>query len=187
MIIDKILSDKEVLEKSMENPKYFELLVDRYQDVFIRKSISIVHSKEEAEDIVQETFLKIYKFGNNFKQKEGASFKSWAFEILRNTCFSHYKKQKRHNSRVRLVDFSEYEFEDTATFVREDNINEKRSYIESVLRVMPESLANVLRLYFLEEISQKEIAIIENISPGAVRTRIHRAKNFFKEISLNTI
>lgn len=187
MKLDPILSDKDILNKSFDNPKYFELLVDRYQEVFLRKSMSIVHSKEEAEDIVQETFLKIYKFGNNFREREGASFRSWAFEILRNTCFSYYKRQKRYASQTKLVDFSENDFEDNSTPFLESVTNERKSNIESVLSSMPETLANVLRLYFLEEKSQKEIAEIENISLGAVRTRVHRAKDFFRNIITNIV
>ena len=187
MIIDKTLSDKDILEKSINNPQYFELLVMRYQNQFLRKSLSIIRSKEEAEDIVQETFLKIYKYGKNFRERENASFKSWAYEILRNTSYSHYKKQKKRQSNVKLVDFSQYDFEDVNTPLPEDSSNENKSYVESILSLMPQSLADILRLYFLEEKSQKEIAQMEHISPGAVRTRIHRAKNFFRKLSTHTI
>ncbi len=182
MVTDKNLSDKDILEMSFENPKHFELLVLRYQKLFLRKSVSITHSKEDAEDIVQDTFLKIYKSGQRFKETEGATFKSWAYQILRNTCYSYYKKQKKILMREKLVDFSRYDVEDTST---EDMSN--RSYIESIFRLMPQSLVKVLRLYFLEERSQKEIAEIENISAEAVRTRIHRAKKCFRKITLKPI
>lgn len=187
MTLDPMLSDEDILNKSFSNPKYFELLVDRYQDVFLRKSMSIVHSREEAEDIVQETFLKIYKFGNNFREKEGASFRSWAFEILRNTCFSYYQKQKRYTSQTKLVDFSEYDFEDKTAQVSETTESDNKFRVESILSLIPESLSDILRLYFLEEKSQKEIAKIENISLGAVRTRMHRAKRFFRNITTHVI
>ena len=187
MITDKTLTDKDILEKSLKNPQYFELLVLRYQKAFIRKSLSIMRSKEDAEDIVQETFLKIYKYGKNFKERDKASFKSWSYEILRNTCYSYYKRQKRHALHVKLVDFSDYEIADTSASLSETDNTDNKSYVESILSMMPESLSNILRLYFLEEKSQKEIAEIENISPGAVRTRIHRAKNFFRKLSISTI
>ena len=187
MTKDKTLSDKDILEKSVQNPQCFELLVMRYQNVFLRKSISVMHSKEDAEDIVQETFLKIYKYGKSFKEPDNASFRSWAYEILRNTCYSYYKKQKRRASYIKLVDFSEYDVLDTDTFFSEAVGSDRKSYVESILSLMPQSFADVLRLYFLEEKSQKEIALLENISPGAVRTRIHRAKNFFRKLSANTI
>ena len=185
MLTNEKLNDEDILERSLRNPKYFELLVLRYQKAFLRKSISVIHSKEEAEDIVQETFLKIYKNGKNFKEQDGASFKSWAYTILRNTCYSYYKRQKRQASHVRLVDWSEYDVPDMN--LEETDDSGKKSYVEGILSLMPESLAHILRLYFLEEKSQKEIALIENISAGAVRVRIHRAKNFFKKLSLSNI
>ena len=189
MIKNDSISDKNILELSMKNPQYFELLVDRYQGPFLRKSASLMHSMEEAEDIVQETFLKIYKYGRKFKEQDGATFKSWAYEILRNTCYDYYNRQKRYRSRVKAVDLNDYEFEDTSTPtpLAEARAGESRNYIESILAIMPKSLSDVLRLYFLEGKSQKEIASIKNISAGAVRTRIHRAKTFFRNISTHSI
>ena len=146
-----------------------------------------MHSKEDADDIVQETFLKIYKSGKNFKEQDGASFRSWAYTILRNTCYSYYKKQKRRASYIKLVDFTEYDVPDTNMSFIETNEGDKKSYVEEILSLMPQSFADILRLYFLEEKSQKEIAEIKNISPGAVRVRIHRAKNFFRKLSVNSI
>lgn len=55
MIKIDVINDKEILERSLNSPKYFELLVDKYQEAFMRKSLSVTHRKEDAEDIVQET------------------------------------------------------------------------------------------------------------------------------------
>src|SRR3989344_726801 len=119
----------------------------------------IVKNGEDAEDIVQETFLKIYKNGKKFESVEGASFKSWAYEILRNTSYNYYKKSKIQNARVKLVEWIT-DLEDNSASSVTSNMEEieKRSYIESILAMMPEKLSKVLRLYFLEEKSQKEIA-----------------------------
>ena len=185
-MLEDTLSDKEVLKKSFQNPRYFSILVDRYQEAFLRKSLSITHRQEEAEDVVQETFIKIYRHGKKWREKEGASFKSWAYIILRNTCYSYYKKQKRYSLRIKSVDMREHEFEDEATIPIETR-EEKKSYIESILSLMPNKLSEILRLYFLEEKSQKEIAVIENLSIGAVRTRISRAKDYFRKLSTQNI
>ena len=184
---DNTLSDKEVLKESLRNPRYFAVLVDRYQDAFLRRSLSITRNKEEAEDVVQETFLKIYKNGKRWQERKNASFKSWAYTILRNTCYSHYKRQKQYAMRIVSLDFNQYEFEDDTIPTLEENPDGKRTYVESILSLMPASLAKMLRLYFLEERSQKEIAQIENISLGAVRTRIHRAKNSFRQLNTHGI
>ncbi len=188
MTKNKRLNDREVLEKSFQNPQYFALLVDKYQEAFLRKSMAVVHSREDAEDIVQETFIKIYKNASKWREQGGATFESWIYTILRNTCYSFYKKQKRLTTQTVLVDFSEYDFESASKTPLEDYESKSlSSSVESVLSKMPKSLSKVLRLYFFEERSQKEIAEAENLSLEAVRTRIHRAKNYFRKLNTNTI
>ncbi len=181
------LDDKEILKLSLRSPRMFEVLIDRYQEAFLRKSTTILRSKESAEDAVQETFLKIYKYGNRFKEQEGASFKSWAYRILTNTCYTHYVRNKKNLTHIELIDFAEREFADPADPKDEQEEQEKRPYIEAILARMPDNLSHILRLYFLEEKSQKEIAVRENISHEAVRTRIHRAKKYFKDISMKSL
>jgi len=82
-------SDEELLALSIKKPEVFGILLDRYQNAFLRKSQSVVFSREEAEDIVQETFTKIYTNAHRFEVVPGASFKSWGYRILLNTSFTH--------------------------------------------------------------------------------------------------
>ncbi|MEK7178535.1 MAG: sigma-70 family RNA polymerase sigma factor, partial [Patescibacteria group bacterium] len=86
------LKDEEILAASLEKPAFFKILVDRYQEAFLRKALSILRRQEEAEDIVQETFVKIYFNGKKFKKMEGIEFKSWAYKILVNTAISRYRQ-----------------------------------------------------------------------------------------------
>ncbi|KKT91045.1 MAG: RNA polymerase sigma factor, partial [Parcubacteria group bacterium GW2011_GWC1_45_13] len=89
------MPDDEILKKSLDNPSLFSVLIDKYQLPFVRKAQGIVHSKEEAEDIVQETFTKIYLNAGKFKKQPGVEFKSWAWRILVNTSLTHYRKLKK--------------------------------------------------------------------------------------------
>ena len=84
--------DEEILAASLNKPALFKILVDRYQEAFIRKATGILRNHEEAEDIVQETFVKIYFHGKKFKKLQGIEFKSWAYKILVNTAISRYRK-----------------------------------------------------------------------------------------------
>ena len=86
------LKDEEILAASLEKPALFRILVARYQEAFIRKALGILRQREEAEDIVQETFVKIYFNGKKFKKMEDVEFKSWAYKILVNTAISRYRK-----------------------------------------------------------------------------------------------
>ena len=172
--LENTLRDEDVLERSLKHPGLFAVLVDRYQDAFLRKAEGIVHSREEAEDIVQETFTKIYFNARRFKPVEGATFKSWGYKILLNTTFSHYQKLKKKGATHAELDPELYEtLPDPANFSEEETM---RDYVASLLARIPDQLARPLRLHFIDEYSQKEIAKIEGTTVSAVKTKIYRAK-----------
>lgn len=175
-------SDEELLARSLGAPSVFSVLLDRYQDAFARKAYSVMKSEEDARDIVQETFTKIYMHAGSFQKQEGASFKSWAYKILMNTCFTYYKKRKREWERTAALCPELYEMLpdlQSRTFEKHSFAD----YVASVIARMPKDLGRALDLHFLEGRPQAEVALIEGVSVGAVKTRIHRAKKSFREIS----
>jgi len=176
------LSDEEVLELSIKNPSYFEVLVNRYQDAFLRKAKSIVRTTEEAEDIVQEVFTKIYLNADKFQVVSGASFKSWAYKILINTSFTHYQKTKKQRGLSLDLEPEIYQELPDKTNHMEDIA--LRDYVASTISRLPKSLGRILTLHFLRDMPQKEIAKTEGISVSAVKTRIHRAKKEFRAHSI---
>lgn len=174
-------SDEELLAASISHPSLFALLVRKYEDAFLRKAASIVHSKEEAEDIVQEAFTKIYMNANKFKKQEGAQFSSWGYRILINTALTHYQKQKRKGERQTELD------EEIWALIPDRNLRqfEKKEFadeIASVLSRLPETFAKALSSFFIEGKSQEEMAEEEGVSVGAIKTRVHRAKKEFKKV-----
>src|SRR3989338_2299425 len=80
--------DEDILRTSVKHPEFFSVLIDRYQDAFLRKALSIIKSREDAEDIVQEAFAKIYLNASRFVLQDGASFKSWGYKILLNAALT---------------------------------------------------------------------------------------------------
>lgn len=174
------LSDEVILERSLEHPSLFAVLVERYQEAFLRKAMSVIHSKEEAEDIVQETFTKIYFNARRFTPQEGASFKSWAYKILMNTTFTHYQKLKKKGTIHAELEPEFYEaLPDPANYSHEEVM---RDYVASFLSRMPTQLARPLRLHFMDEYSQKEIAEMEGTTVSAIKTKIYRAKREFQKL-----
>lgn len=174
------LRDEEVLERSIATPSLFAVIVERYQDAFLRKAESVVRSREEAEDIVQETFTKIYFNARRFKTVEGASFKSWGYKILMNTTFTHYQKLKKKGGALIELDPEFYEtLPDPANYSHEETM---RDYVASFLSRMPMQLARPLSLHFIDEYSQKEIAEMEGTTVSAIKTKIYRAKREFQRL-----
>lgn len=174
-------SDEQILAQSLQHPSLFALLVRKYEEPFLRKAMSIVRSKEEAEDIVQEAFTKIYMNAAKFKKQDGAQFSSWGYRILINTALTHYQKQKRKGERQTELD------EEIWALIPDRNLRqfEKKEFIDevaSVLSRLPEPFAKALSSFFLEGKSQEEMAKEEGISVGAIKTRVHRAKKEFKKV-----
>lgn len=159
----------------------FGILVDRYQEAFLRKGQSILRSRDVAEDAVQDTFIKIYKYADKFSERENASFRSWAYRILVNTCYTYASRQTTNSGRVMTV-----EFVDLDSFGGSDAVYDKEqlSFVQSVLARLPDNLSRLLSLYFFEDKSYEEIAEIEHLSLSAVRSGLHRAKKQFRIVAL---
>ena len=175
------LSDQELLGRSVAEPRLFEHIVDRYREPFLRKARRVLGDRPEAEDVVAETFIKIYLNGKKFVPQEGASFSSWAYRILMNTTFTQYQKLKRRGEAVINLDEEILVLAPDKSDTHEKHL--AKDFVASVLTKMPEPLARVLSLHFIEDKSQQEIADSEGLSVAAVKTRVHRAKKMFKQIS----
>lgn len=176
------MKDEEVLSASFKHPYLFELIVERYEEAFIRKAKSIVFNEEVAQDIVQDTFVKIYLYGKKFKPVDGAKFSSWAYKVLINVCFQWYKKLKREKEFFSILD------EDLEAVLPHDNREEQaqrldRDYLESMFSRLPETFARILRLYVTEGKEYGDIAKVEGVSEGAIKTRMHRAREEMRKIS----
>ncbi|OGC81087.1 hypothetical protein A2943_01430 [Candidatus Adlerbacteria bacterium RIFCSPLOWO2_01_FULL_51_16] len=174
-------TDEELLAASLKHPSLFALLVRKYEEPFMRKAISIVRGKEEAQDIVQETFTKIYLAGPKFKKQEGASFSSWGYRILINTALTHYARAKRRGERTVELD------EEIWALIPDKSLRqfEKKELLDEVVSVlsrMSPVFAKALSAFFIEGKTQEEIAKAEGVSVGAIKTRVHRAKQEFRKV-----
>jgi len=175
------LKDEEILRASLKEPAAFELLVEKYQEPLMRAAWRIVHGKEEAEDIVQEAFVKIYKNAEKFQKYEGIEFKSWAYKITVNTAITHYRKLKR--GEVLSEDPSVFEEPEGESFDQKFSVEaDAKATVAKTFSEMPEHLKTVLSQYYLEDKSYKSIAKDENISIPTLKMRLFRAKRIFKKL-----
>jgi len=174
------MDDVKILRESISRPAVFADIVARYQLAFLKKAGYILRNDDEAEDAVQDTFVKIYANASKFIEQNGASFSSWAYKILLNTCFSRYQKLKREGELISVMDqgrLSLVPSRDEVYF--EDKL--QLDYMVSLIATLPERLKRVVTLCFIKGWSCAQIAAVEEVSPGAVRTRIHRAKRLLTE------
>ncbi len=174
-------SDEEVLLASVSHPSLFAILVRKYEEPFMRKARSIVRDETTAEDIVQEAFTKIYLNAKKFKTVEGASFSSWGYRILINTALTHYMRRKREGGRTVELDEEIWNIIPDKD-LRQFEKKEVGDVVASVLSRMSPVFAKALSSFFIEGKSQEEMAAVEGVSVGAIKTRVHRAKKEFRRV-----
>ncbi|MCA9360908.1 RNA polymerase sigma factor [Candidatus Nomurabacteria bacterium] len=171
--------DERILAESQNSPWLFAILVKRYEAPFMRKVRSIVHNPLDAEEVVQDTFTKIYVNADKYEPQSGAKFSSWAYRILINTAFTRYQKLVKNSERFASMD-PEYE-QHYSDWTLHSGLNQRKDGIERVLAELPGHFAVVLRLHYLERWSHQDIADETGEQVGAVKARIHRAKAAFRK------
>jgi len=145
--------------------------------------------EDDANDLVQETYLKAYRFFEYFEP--GTNAKAWLFRILKNTFINDFRKKSKQPAKV---DYSEiegyYNTEDiegdeggsTTTDMRSQTVQDLiGDEVASALNSLPVDFRTVIILCDLEGFTYEEMAKILDIPIGTVRSRLHRARNFLKE------
>ena len=174
-------SDAELVELSLKRQENYAYLIRRYENQLLRYILRLSNfSKEEAEDVLQEVFIKVYKNLNSFDPK--LKFSSWIYRITHNQVISTFRKNK-NTSRViswdvdnKIIDQIIEDFD-----IREELDNENLStQIKAVLKTMDYKYAQALELKFLENKSYKEISDILQKPENTIATWISRAKKQFR-------
>ena len=176
------MRDEEILRASLKEPAIFQILVDRYHDPLMRAAWRVVHNNEEAEDIVQEAFVKMYKNADKFEKLEGIEFKSWAYKVTINNAITHYRRLKK--GEILSDDMTQFDrVGDESAETRFSMSADAKAVVADVLPQMPVHLQSVLRRYYLEDKSYKTIALEEQISIPTLKMRLFRAKKLFKKLT----
>lgn len=175
------LSDEAVLALSAKDPGAFSVLLDRYQAQFLSRAQMVVRDRDRAEDIVQDTFVRIYRFAPHFDPKAG-NFRSWALTILMNVARTHYQKNAREKGYTVALDPEHYESLADPSEGKEGDGAYAKEIIDKALAQAPEDVKQVLVLAFIEGLPHKDIGDKLGLSAAAVKTRVHRAKAVLRSI-----
>ncbi len=175
------LSDEALLELSLKRPGAFEMLVARYQREYTSRAQAVIGSRDAAEDVAQEAFIRMYRFATRFRGEAG-SFRAWSLTILMNVARTHYRKAARERGRTAILDPEHYESLADPHFARAADEEFSREVIGRALSEAPPEVARILKLAFLDELPYKDIASQEGLSVAAVKTRVFRAKAILRTI-----
>ena len=149
----------------MEQTNRLEDLVARYENTLLRAALAILGDVSEAEDAVQDAFLRYLKKMPAFR--DGEHQRAWLLKVLANGCKSRLRSRKRHGT-VELLDV--YPAPDQGS----------REVLEAVLALPPRERAAV-HLFYYEGYSTEEIAAILGQRPGTVRSHLTRARQALRQ------
>ncbi len=158
----------------------FGVLVERYEQKLLRYGRKFLAAQEDIEDIVQDAFINAYR---NIKSFDSAQrFSPWIYRIAHNAFVNELKRRSR--SPITFMDFdtllSHSAYEDPAPSKLE--LEQMKQMVDKGLERIQPKYREVLILYYVEEMSYKEIADILQVPTGTVGIRIKRAKDALKQV-----
>jgi len=181
------MSDEDLMEKFQSGyEEAFNILIDRYTDRVHNFLYRYTHNHQDCEDLVQETFLRIYRSRNSYERI--AKFSTWMYTIAINLAKSlHKKKQKMTKISMHKDpnDEEDREIDIIDPNLTPDNVVNERmcvDQVEKALQKISEEFREVVVLRDIQQLSYEEITEITGLPMGTVKSRINRGRSHLQEI-----
>ena len=152
----------------------FTVLVDRYKDLVFTLALRMMKHREEAEEVAQDTFIKVYKSLNKFKGD--SKFSTWIYRVAYNTCLDRLKKNKRQQYTVEINEYTEHQIKTLDNALDKIEEKEREQAMQDCLALLPSEDSFLLTLYYFEELSLEEIGKIVDLKINNVKVKLFRSR-----------
>ncbi|QIH38798.1 RNA polymerase sigma factor [Flavobacterium sp. Sr18] len=169
------LSDQHYINHIIQgDTNVFSVLVDRYKEMIFTLALKMIKNREEAEEVSQDTFIKIYNSLNKFKGD--SKFSTWIYKIAYNTCLDRLKKNKKEENTILIDEFSDNLVKtlDNAFSALEEK--ERKQTIQNCLNLLSREENFLLTLYYFDDQNLDEIAKIMDINSNNVKVKLFRSR-----------
>ncbi len=168
-------SDLDYINKIVDgDTSAFAILVDRYKDLVFTLAYKMLKNREEAEEIAQDTFIKIFKSVGKFKGD--SKFSTWVYKVTYNTCLDYLKKKKRGINITYIEDFDLQQLKTLDKISNAIDEKEKNQLIHDCLNVLPSEEAFLLTLFYFEQQSTDEIAKVMDTNANNIKIKLYRTR-----------
>jgi len=159
----------------------FEGVALAHMDSIYRFALCMAKNESDAQDLVQDTYLKAYRFFDQFQ--EGTNCKAWLLTILKNTFINSIRRDRRHPQMLRLSEMGERGLELSADADPEGKVFEDLfdDDVTAAMDAMPDSYRTVVLLADVEGLSYREIADIVGCPIGTVMSRLSRGRRLLRK------
>lgn len=168
-------TDNYLVEEVMAgHAKAFAVLVDRYKDMVFTLAVSLLRDRQEAEEIAQDTFLKVYKALPKFQNK--SKFSTWIYRIVYNESISRLRRKK--TNLISVEDLSYGELADSFEEMEPEWLEkeERKRKLFEAISLLKEEEKTILMLYYFENCRIDEISDITSLSNENVKTKLFRTR-----------
>ena len=180
------LTDENYIEKTLKgDSSAFAFLIDKYKDMVFTLAIKMVKSREEAEEVSQDAFLKAYKYLPKFKGD--SKFSTWLYKIAYHTSLDAIKKNDKRRNNVTIDEITVNYISSVETILDGIEREERAIVINNCLEKLPEDEKAILLFFYFKELSLKEIVEITSMSEANVKVKLHRARKKLLSIVKNTV
>jgi RNA polymerase sigma factor (sigma-70 family) len=175
------LNDNEIIALILKgNQQAYATLVNRYKSYVFTLALRFTKSREDAEEVSQDIFIKAYRYLNDFRGD--SKFSTWLYTIVNTTCITFLRKKKLQ---VHSLDNEKvFEVADSQDSGLRANMAEQKSRIAMVnnaINLLGADDAEIITLFYKNEQTLEEIASILGIEPNTAKVRLHRARTRLKE------
>lgn len=174
-------NDSEIISRVLQGDhQAYSVLVSRYQNYVFTLVLRMVKTREDAEEVAQDVFVKAYRALADFRGD--ARFSTWLYTIVNTTCITFLRKKKLDTHS--LDNEQVFELADSQDSGFRANLVEQKSrqaMVNQAIGMLGEDDAQVITLFYKAEQSLEEIARILNIETNTAKVRLHRARARLKE------
>ncbi len=153
----------------------FSILVKRHTQIFFNLAFRTVHNESDAQDVVQNCFLKLWQKPHMWSDKKGAKFTTWFYRVVLNACEDFRRNKARHTHKD-ITDYAEI-YGEHASQERGLIVTEEQAELESAIADLPERQKKALNLVVYQELKQKEAADVLGVGVKALESLLSRAKS----------
>lgn len=154
--------------------KVFSVLVNQYKDLVFTLAFKMLKNREEAEEVSQDTFIKVFNSLNKFKGD--SKFSTWVYKITYNTCLDQLKKSKKDKQVVYIDDFNNHQIKDIENILENIDEQDRIRKIQECLQLLPHEDAFLLTLYYFDDQSLEEIAKVIDSNANNVKIKLYRSR-----------
>ena len=175
-------------QKTQEMQNYERVFEEEFYphaDALFNFAYNLTYNEEDANDLVQETYMKAFRFID--KYIEGTNAKAWLFKILKNGFINQYRKKSKRPSQVDYEEVINFHKEEDSNFSGHIDLREEifqnmmGDEVTTAINALPVDFRTVILLCDIEGFTYEEISKIMDIPIGTVRSRLHRSRNMLKE------